>query len=273
MAALVKRFPANTLGRDFVVGDIHGHRHLFEQCLFKAGFNPETDRVFSVGDIIDRGPDSPACLALLDEPWFHAVRGNHEEMMISAVLSARKKHPEAKDRMAHWLKNGGVWVSDWLFTDTLEQWLYTIQNLPLVMVVGAGEGRFNVLHAEFFGSDKDLDSGKLDLHAQAAIQWGRFLINNQNHKTDSLQKGLSRTFVGHTPVANCKTIAQQFYLDTGAFMKDGKLTLLQVTAKGLEKQVVYQAENPVKIHEIRKHDSPQSHPGTTNKETLLQRVG
>ncbi|MGL9724118.1 metallophosphoesterase [Sodalis sp. (in: enterobacteria)] len=37
-----------------------------------------------LGDLIDRGPQSEACLPLLENPWFRSVRGNHEQMACPA---------------------------------------------------------------------------------------------------------------------------------------------------------------------------------------------
>jgi len=92
----------NKLGRDFVVGDIHGHIDLFHEELSREGFDPIKDRVFSVGDLIDRGPDSLACLDLLNEPWFHAVRGNHEQMMIEWATG--EGFPDWKSEFGDWLE-------------------------------------------------------------------------------------------------------------------------------------------------------------------------
>src|SRR5258706_5182448 len=75
------RLPRNAAGRDLVVGDLHGHRSLLEHELDKLAFDPGRDRVLSVGDLIDRGPQSLGTLSLIDEPWFHAVLGNHELML------------------------------------------------------------------------------------------------------------------------------------------------------------------------------------------------
>ncbi|MBK8993858.1 MAG: metallophosphoesterase [Gammaproteobacteria bacterium] len=80
--------PPNRRGRDFVVGDLHGYLGALQDALARAGFDPGCDRLFSTGDLIDRGPDSPGCAALLGEPWFYAVRGNHEDMLLR-VLPAR----------------------------------------------------------------------------------------------------------------------------------------------------------------------------------------
>lgn len=78
----VQRFAKNTEGRDIAVGDIHGHVSRFLLALKSIDFNPAKDRLFSVGDLVDRGPESHRCDELLAFPWFHAVQGNHEDFAI-----------------------------------------------------------------------------------------------------------------------------------------------------------------------------------------------
>ena len=79
----LKTFEANTSGRDFVVGDLHGSYSAFQNLLKGLDFDKTVDRMFSVGDLVDRGPDSVSCLSLIQEPWFNAVLANHEVAMIS----------------------------------------------------------------------------------------------------------------------------------------------------------------------------------------------
>ena len=78
---LIQRYPHNRTGRDFVIGDLHGCLPLLTRLLDHVQFDPTLDRLFSTGDLIDRGPDSAGCLELLKENWFHAVVGNHELML------------------------------------------------------------------------------------------------------------------------------------------------------------------------------------------------
>lgn len=80
-------FTPNTAGRDFVVGDLHGCFGLLMLALDKLAFDFKRDRLFSVGDLIDRGEQSEQCLKLLDEPWMHAIAGNHEYMFIEMLKS------------------------------------------------------------------------------------------------------------------------------------------------------------------------------------------
>lgn len=53
-----KIFEINEVGKDFIVGDIHGCLDQLKFQLSVTGFDKSKDRLFSVGDLIDRGPDS-----------------------------------------------------------------------------------------------------------------------------------------------------------------------------------------------------------------------
>ncbi len=55
MSAFHRVVPPNRRGRDFVVGDLHGYLGALQDALARAGFDPGCDRLFSTGDLIDRG--------------------------------------------------------------------------------------------------------------------------------------------------------------------------------------------------------------------------
>ncbi|MEE8287309.1 MAG: metallophosphoesterase, partial [Gammaproteobacteria bacterium] len=103
-APAVVRFPLNEHGRDFVVGDIHGMFEHLHRLLKNVEFEEETDRLFSVGDLVDRGPESRRALEWLDNPWFFACRGNHEQFAIDS------NDPEQLDVWVNY--NGGEWWMD-----------------------------------------------------------------------------------------------------------------------------------------------------------------
>ena len=48
----------NRLGRDLVVGGVHGCFRTLERALVHLGFDARRDRFFGVGDLVDRGPHS-----------------------------------------------------------------------------------------------------------------------------------------------------------------------------------------------------------------------
>ncbi len=146
----IVRLPSNRTGRDFILGDLHGTTDLLRALIEHVAFDPVKDRLFSVGDLIDRGEDSPGGLALLLEPWFHAVKGNHEDMMMDYLLPrSEQKYP-----MESWnglldhafLFNGGdAWFGNYRMPADVKE---RLESLPLLIVVGEGAERFHVVHAD-----------------------------------------------------------------------------------------------------------------------------
>lgn len=55
---LVQFFAANSRGRDFVAGDVHGHFEILTALLDQVGFDEAYDRLCVTGDLIDLGPFS-----------------------------------------------------------------------------------------------------------------------------------------------------------------------------------------------------------------------
>lgn len=158
MRSLHQRLPSNSNGRDFIVGDMHGCYDLFEAELEKVSFDPACDRVISVGDLIDRGPNSLACLRLLKQPWFHAVRGNHEIMLLNYAYPALRSCPLLQNDDL-FLKNGGNWVErldDIGQTELHYQLLPLVAALPFVISVGEGSDRYHVVHSELMTGDPEL---------------------------------------------------------------------------------------------------------------------
>ncbi|ETF03025.1 metallophosphoesterase [Advenella kashmirensis W13003] len=230
MSDMHQRLPANTLGRDFVVGDLHGCLQLLRSKLVGIGFNPDQDRLFSVGDLADRGPDSLGCLRLLREPWFYAVAGNHEDMLLS-YFYLRDTVCHRPDSIFH---NGG----DWLTTITPEErdelendLLPRVLALPYVITVGQEQASFHVAHAELMVS---LDAISSDPTGQVAAEltWSRRLIRQVTSETwaerrtphgtlimshQPWEPNHALTFVGHTPLKMLVMHRSHLFIDGGAY--------------------------------------------------------
>lgn len=219
---LIKEYERNTQGRDFFVGDIHGEYNKLMDGLCRVKFNFDKDRLFSVGDCIDRGEDSLKCLTLLDEPWFYSIIGNHESMMLDAI-DRDWSGDLAYGRMAYqlWLQNGG----DWYLKLTPEEdlmlgkYILKVKDLPNGLEVGD----IGVVHAECPLHDWELlkyDSGStLREHAM----WSRRRISRQsNIKT----KNIEAVVVGHTPTKDVVVLGNHVYIDSGAVFNNKDLVIL-----------------------------------------------
>jgi hypothetical protein len=67
-----------------VIGDIHGCYTEFQSLLDKAGLTEDVS-IVSVGDCVDRGPDTPAVLRFFQEkPNALLIMGNHERKHVRA---------------------------------------------------------------------------------------------------------------------------------------------------------------------------------------------
>ena len=84
---------ANTKGRDLIAGDIHGHFETLERALETLRFDPTADRLFSIGDLIDRDPRSEAALGWITEARIAAVRVG-AELFVGTV----RNDPSQRDK-------------------------------------------------------------------------------------------------------------------------------------------------------------------------------
>jgi serine/threonine protein phosphatase 1 len=216
--------PAAQAGRDFVVGDMHGCIEPFWRLLSQVAFNPEIDRVFSVGDLIDRGPDSWACLRLLKMPWFFACLGNHEALLLAHLRDPRawRAYDEA------WLYHPSRSLQDrQVFA---EAWIPELERLPAVHVVGRDSAeRFQVVHAELLEegvsvTDAMIDAWSFQSPTQALERatYGRSLItayrNDKPVRRAHDPNRMSPTYCGHTILPSPAWLAGQAFIDTGAFL-------------------------------------------------------
>jgi serine/threonine protein phosphatase 1 len=226
--------PENGRGRDFVVGDLHGHRLLLEDALDRAGFDPRCDRVLSVGDLVDRGPQSLATLELVEEPWFHAVLGNHELMLLN-YLGRYNSRMHSKKAYVH---GGGAWIVDAVARNPnrVARLAERVASLPLALHV-SGTAPFNVTHADLrvVGSSqrwlltpKTVDAEDAD-HATSsrvnfaeAVRSERLALRFADHEvqvTDRPVAALPITYVGHSPVDHITVHKSYVYIDQGVSLR------------------------------------------------------
>jgi len=204
-------YPLNTEGKDFVMGDLHGCFDKFEEKLEEVEFDFNNDRLFSVGDLIDRGPNSLECLKLIENPWFFPVIGNHEDMMLRAVLKGQAK--------ALWIMNGG----DWSLTEkygTLKTLCdKMLAEVPLTLTISTAKGDVGITHAQV-SSDMFLEV------TEQVILWSRENIENG---IEVKMLDVAKTYHGHTPVAAPVVLGDNEYIDTGACFPDlGVLTVKEL---------------------------------------------
>lgn len=216
-------YSRNKWGRDFVMGDLHGSLMLMMDAMDRVGFDACRDRMFSTGDMIDRGPESKDCLKLYGRDWFHPVLGNHEDLMIRAMAGDL-------DAGYIWAQNGGEWSADSELRDfLLERARWIDQNVPLAITLETAWGVVGICHAEAPTDDWE-DVMLLDIQSEATqIEYGkRMLWSRQKVKEPSYTANIDLTIHGHAIQDDFKQVGNGLWIDTGA-LNSGLLPLLELT--------------------------------------------
>ena len=120
-----------TAGRDFVVGDVHGEFDTLEAMLASVGFLPGRDRLFALGDLIDRGPRSADALSWMESGRIElSVRGNHEQMLLDRIEATESDRGGRTPPTAHPLGIAHPWFARNVERSSWAKWKAMIRSMP-----------------------------------------------------------------------------------------------------------------------------------------------
>lgn len=239
----------------FFVGDIHGEAKLLDHILEVKGYRPDVDYLFSVGDLIDRGPDNLGVLSrfLYDKTGrTHAVLGNHDQFMAQAATD--------ENSLYNWMCNGGRWVIDQNMSQEMLGYIAAdiLERFPVLMTVVHRKRVYGIVHGGIPMKYKD------DLMEELAVPHWNLLTSLLHDKLSSTHtpsdtwnyvndytwdrnvlaefhareagrkhameipavKGVDFVFHGHTYVEQPTAVANRIYIDTGGVHK-GSMTVVK----------------------------------------------
>ena len=234
MDCFVQTFPPNTRGRDLITTDIHGHIRRLYHALQRADFDPSRDRVFSAGDMVNRGPDHDLLLSLLREKWFFSVRGNHDDMALAYISNILNGQKNKNDLLSVGLHD---WTDD-IQDDELSKIAEEISKLPYMIEIEQKDHKAcGIVHAEVpLGQSWQECKRKIlarDQETILSLTCGRERAqNNINARVE----GIERIFVGHSDVRYTfrkdgpHVLGNIVYIETGVSVPQGYLTLADICA-------------------------------------------
>ncbi|WP_129336572.1 polynucleotide kinase-phosphatase [Cellulomonas endophytica] len=261
-AAVIDRVPLRSDLRDQrgpfdAIGDVHGCRGELEALLARLGYalvrdeqgrpvdavHPEGRRAVFLGDLVDRGPDSPGVLRLVmgmvAAGHALAVPGNHENKLVRAL-----------DGRAVQVSHGLAETLEQLGREP-EEFRAQVREFAdgLVAHLVLDEGRLVVAHAGL----------KEAFHNRASARVRSFaLYGDTTGETDEYglpvrypwaedYRGRAMVLYGHTPTPEPTWVNGTMCLDTGCVF-GGRLTALRYPEKELvhvpAEQVWYAAAKP-----------------------------
>ena len=197
------------------IGDVHGCvdelRELLALLGYENGVHPEGRQVIFLGDLVDRGPDSPGVLKITMR-MVHlgsaiAVRGNHEEKLIRALTKPGVKLSHGLEVTMQQLE-----AENATFRRHVGEFC---ERMPHHLILD--DGRLVVAHAGLAAHLHGVDSGK----ARAFALYGDTTGEVDGYGVpvrlpwQNDYQGDATVIYGHTPVRETGWVNNTLCLDTG----------------------------------------------------------
>lgn len=240
-----------------IIGDIHGCSAELESLLTKLGYadgvHPEGRTAVFVGDLVDRGPDSPGVLrrvmSMVKSGNALCVPGNHENKYGRHLKGRSVQHTHGLAETVAQMEGESE-----EFRDEVRRFLD-----GLVSHYVLDGGRLVVCHAGLPEKYHGRTSGRVRSHA---------LYGDTTGETDEFglpvrypwaedYRGRAAVVYGHTPVPEATWLNNTICLDTGAVF-GGKLTALRWPERELvdvpAERVWYEPAKPLRTEAPGGHD-------------------
>lgn len=120
--------------RRLFIGDLHGCADELAELIHSFNFTSGNDSLYSVGDVIGKGPKPRETLTLLKKFNAKIVLGNHDNFCLTAAATPEKERSESQH---HYLTSLGD-------VEELSRWLAEMASWPLyieepdILMVHAG---------------------------------------------------------------------------------------------------------------------------------------
>ena len=225
MTRVVGSNPA-TGGRNWVVGDVHGCFQTLRHALHAIDFEHGRDRLFSVGDLTDRGPYSIEALEWIENERFEAVvMGNHEAEMFRLLQTGEILAPATAYQQ--WMWN--------IERPDLFRWYPALRPLPLAVTVEtAAAGRVGIVHCSTWRDGWNATIETLEERDITAINMVLLGIDEHERRagpTGNEVAGIDHVFTGHDAREEVVRLGNTWCIDTGArFPAMNHLTLARIDA-------------------------------------------
>ena len=221
----VQTFSKNNKGKDFVVGDIHGRYDELMSSLDEVHFDFTCDRLFSVGDLVDRGSQHKEVVKLINEDWFWPVRGNHDQFIIDQFNDERVLLWQYRDYSAAEVHQRleGQWFAE--LSNDEQVWFYNqLKGLPYLIEVEIDCKKVGICHAGLPRYIDDWEELKKQLDDRDVRE--QALRTRRSPKQDRVIKNINITVHGHTCFESALSFNNSNWIDT--FDRSGKLTVLEL---------------------------------------------
>lgn len=248
-----------------IIGDVHGCFEELKELLLNLGYKinrveendsnfgfevitPESRKAIFVGDLVDRGPDSPNVLRLVmcmvNAGTAYCVPGNHDLKLQKYLNGKQVQLKHGLEVTVQQLENETL-----EFKKSIEQFLYS-----LVSHYVFDKGKLVVAHAGLKEEMQGRGSGTVRsfcLYGETTGEIDEFGLPIR-HNWAKEYRGKAKVVYGHTPVPEAEWLNRTIDIDTGCVF-GGKLTALRYPEEELvsvqAKQVYCEPVRPIDFND------------------------
>ncbi|MFY7698404.1 MAG: symmetrical bis(5'-nucleosyl)-tetraphosphatase [Legionella sp.] len=196
---------------DYAIGDVQGCYDSLCRLLDQLQFNEHQDRLWFVGDLVNRGPQSLEVLRLVQSisPHTKITLGNHDLHLLAQIFSSSKSHnnddtlqailqADDAEELGHWLRKQPIMCED--------------KALNIVMCHAGIAPIWNLDEARLFANEFETV-----LHGEQYQDFLEVMYGNEPNHWSNEWTGLSRIRV------ICNYFTRMRFCDTnGALIYDAK---------------------------------------------------
>lgn len=221
--------------RVYAIGDIHGRLDLLARAVAAIGRDVAVqggDAVtITLGDYIDRGPDSRGVLDLLAANPFPtpyvALKGNHETLLLGFLADAAVGEHWRRLGGLETLHSYGVPVGDLMIGKNFAEAALRLRDaMPAAQIRFLQSQKTSLTHGRYFFCHAGVRPGiALARQSDDDLMWIRDLFLNSTMDFGKI------VVHGHTPTVEPEVRPNRINIDTGAFAT-GRLTCVVLDDRG-----------------------------------------
>ena len=221
-----------------IIGDVHGCAGELEALLIRLGYQvswsksaperhvsvapPEGRKAVFVGDLVNRGPDTPDVLrivmSMMRDGTALCVKGNHEVKLARRLRGAGHRPDPTLDP--------GIAAIDAAGPDFRSAVLAFVASLPCHLWLD--DGRLAVAHAGILHEMLGQDTGAVEAFCLYGPSTGRIDADGKPLRVDwaAAYRGATAIVCGHTPMQSTRWVNNTLCIDTGC-VAGNRLTALR----------------------------------------------
>ena len=159
------------MARRLFIGDLHGCAEELAELIHRFGFVHDSDSLYSVGDIVGKGPKPRETLELFKKFSARIVLGNHDAFCLNAAATPERERTEYQEL---YLTSLGLGEERRAWLEEMASWPLYIEEPDIILVhagLEPGVSRLSKMRKKLLYTIRTWDGKGEDLKDEADPPW------------------------------------------------------------------------------------------------------